>query len=238
MHYYTVINQKRTVIKLKQKLRHELKHYINFCDYLSLKQRLKVIATPDKNADLNGKYKITSLYFDNVDDKALLDKINGVNCREKFRLRFYNDNPEFIKLEKKSKLNGLCTKSAVRISQDECTQIIAGNILWMQSKNNPLFTELYAKMRYQQLKPKTLVIYTREAFIFKSGNVRITLDYDIRTGLNCVDMFDFSNPTLKTSNAIILEVKYDEFLPEIISDIIQSKTRQASAFSKYAVCLI
>ncbi len=100
----------------KQKFRHELKHYINISDYFALKSRLKHIARLDRFAGSDGTYKIRSLYFDNPDNKALMEKINGINNREKFRIRFYNDDPSFIKLEKKSKVNGLCTKKAIDIS--------------------------------------------------------------------------------------------------------------------------
>ena len=97
------------------KFRHELKHYINFSDYISIKSRLRSIMHIDKNANENNEYKIRSLYFDNVYDKALMEKVIGVPKRHKFRIRFYNDNHEFIRLEKKSKIRGLCLK--VRKSQ-------------------------------------------------------------------------------------------------------------------------
>lgn len=91
-------------------------------------------------------------------------------------------------------------------------------------------------MKIQGLRPKTIVDYTREPFFFPAGNVRVTLDYDIRTGLNCTDFLNTDCVTLPASNAIILEVKWDEFLPDIIRDLVQLDGRRTGAFSKYAAC--
>lgn len=220
------------------KFRHELKHEISKLDYLVLKSRLLTVVTPDYNGD-NGKYKIRSLYFDNIYDSALREKVDGVNCREKFRIRSYNDNTDFIRLEKKSKINGLCNKVSAEITAEEVSKIISGDLEFMQHSNKSLINELYLKMNTKCLLPKTIVDYTREAFLFAPGNVRITLDYDIKTGLTCTDFLDPNAITMSAcDDTIILEVKWDEFLPDIISSIIQLKGRKCSPFSKYAACRI
>lgn len=218
------------------KPRHELKFFINIGDYLAIKNRLKHIASLDKNAGPSGTYHIRSLYFDNFNDKALMEKINGYSKREKFRIRYYNDNFNFIRLEKKSKINGLCTKFSAPLTKDECEKILNNDIEWMLSSNKPLIQELYFKMKSQMLKPKTVVDYTREAYIYKAGNVRITIDSNVRTGICSQDMFNTNLPTMKipTNDSIILEVKFDEFLPDIIKDVIQTNTRKATSISKYA----
>lgn len=218
------------------KPRHELKFFINIGDYLAIKNRLKHIASLDKNAGPSGTYHIRSLYFDNFNDKALMEKINGYSKREKFRIRYYNYNFNFIRLEKKSKINGLCTKFSTPLTKDECKKILNNDIEWMLSSNKPLIQELYFKMKSQMLKPKTVVDYTREAYIYKAGNVRITIDSNVRTGICSQDMFNTNLPTMKipTNDSIILEVKFDEFLPDIIKDVIQTNTRKATSISKYA----
>lgn len=224
----------------EMKLRHELKHRISISDYLALRQRLKAVAKQDPNVDENGKYKVRSLYFDNVDNKALIEKINGLNNREKFRIRYYNEDFDYIRLEKKSKVNGLCSKRTAGLTKEQCEKIIEGDIQWMRRSGDPLILELYAKMNFQQLRPKTLVDYVREPYVYTPGNVRITIDTEIKTGLSSKELFDQDIVTMRTNsrNVIILEVKFDEFLPQLIKDIIQVNNRQQSAFSKYAVCRI
>ena len=170
--------------------RHEWKHEISRSDLIAIRQRMRAIATPDPHA-IDGKYLIRSLYFDNLNDKALREKVDGVNRREKFRIRYYNLDPSIIHLEKKSKLNGLGTKYSADLTKEEAQKIVDGDIGWMLDSERPLIKELYCKMIYQGMAPKTIVDYTREPFIFGPGNVRVTLDYDIRTGL---DKTDFLNP--------------------------------------------
>lgn len=222
------------------KFRHELKHYINFSDYISIKSRLRAIMHTDKNANENNEYKIRSLYFDNVYDKALMEKVIGVPKRDKFRIRFYNDNHEFIRLEKKSKIRGLCLKDSERITKEECEKIINGDIEFLRDSNKKLFIDLYSEIKGNLLRPKTIVDYTREAYIYPIGNVRITFDKSIRTGLNNINMFDDNLPTIETINNkyIVLEVKFDEFLPQIIRDIIQVKERRPTSISKYEAARI
>ena len=103
--------------------RHEWKHEINYSDMLILRQRLKAVMKPDENA-VDGKYFIRSLYFDNISDKALREKIDGVNCREKFRIRYYNNDTSLIHLEKKSKINGLGNKQSANLSAEEAQKIV------------------------------------------------------------------------------------------------------------------
>lgn len=217
--------------------RHEYKYYMNYGDYIVIRQRLRAILQSDPHADQNGEYHIRSLYFDNYSDKVLREKLDGVNVREKFRIRYYNHDLSVISLEKKSKVNGLCKKQTVRISKDQVQKIINGEIEWMAGSPNDLLVELYAKMRYEQLRPKVIVDYIREPFIFLAGNVRITLDRDIRTGLLATDALNLDVVTIPAGDAtILLEVKYDEFLPSVVRDMIQLNSRKASAFSKYASC--
>jgi len=218
--------------------RHEWKHEINYSDMLILRQRLKTVMKPDENA-IDGKYFIRSLYFDNISDKALREKIDGVNCREKFRIRYYNNDTSLIHLEKKSKINGLGNKQSANLSAEEAQKIVDGDLDWMIDCDRPLVQELYSKMKSQGLRPKTIVDYTREPFIFSAGNVRVTLDYDIRTGLYCTDFLNPDCIMIPAGNApIILEVKWDEFLPSVIRDIVQLESRRTAAFSKYAACRI
>ena len=219
--------------------RNELKHVIDAADKASICANLRAIAQPDEHADASGRYKVRSLYFDNAYDTALLEKIDGVNEREKFRIRCYNDDFSVIRLEKKVKRNGLGYKLSADLTAEETQKIINGDIGWMPASGRALVTELYSKMKSQGLRPKTLVEYTRTPFIYAPGNVRVTIDENIRTGLSCTD---FLNPDCITIPAgdpvILLEVKWDEYLPSIIQRAIQVKNRRAAAFSKYQICRI
>ncbi len=216
--------------------RHEWKHEISESDVLSLRPRLNYVMQTDSHAT-NGRYTIRSLYFDDLFDTALREKINGVSKREKFRLRYYNGDTDFILLEKKSKINGLCLKEQVCITADEAEALINRRFNCINKDSRPLLSELIFKMQTKGLKATTIVDYTREPFVYLPGNVRVTIDYNIRTGLMCTDFLNTNCTTVPVPmSPIVLEVKWDEFLPSIIRDIVQLKGRHTSAFSKYAIC--
>lgn len=218
--------------------RHELKHYINHADLIQLRSRLPFVMGRDENAGGNGGYRIRSLYFDNYDDKALREKIDGVDDREKFRLRLYNANPSYIRLEKKSKKGGLCFKQSTAITPDACHELLAGNYEPLRESGDALHLELYAKIRHELLRPKSIVDYQREAFVFLAGNVRVTLDYDIRTSFNAADFLSPRYISVPIPEVTVLEIKYDNFLPELIRGVAALASRQSTAFSKYAAARI
>jgi hypothetical protein len=216
--------------------RHEYKHSLNWGDYLILKARLAAALSRDPHTDEKGEYRIVSLYFDTPDDKALMQKINGVNNREKFRLRRYAGGGA-IKLEKKSKRGGLCYKQSVLLSAYETAAMLKGDTEWMRRDRRGLIAELHHNMTARLLRPKTIVTYTREPFVAPTGNVRITLDRDIRTGLFSTDFLSDTLPTVKAGDEIVLlEVKYDAFIPDYVAALLQIPGRRAAACSKYALC--
>lgn len=216
--------------------RHEWKHVITPVHRQILRQRLRVVAQPDGYA-VDGRYHICSLYFDDLNDTALREKLDGVSRREKYRLRCYNLDFGLIHLEKKSKLAGLGRKESCSVTQSEVQALLAGQLDWMAADPRPLVGELYAKLRTGELRPKTLVEYVREPFVFAPGNVRVTLDYDIRTGLNSTGFLDPHCPTVPVKDSpILLEVKWDAFLPDVIRDAVQLDGVRTSSFSKYAAC--
>jgi len=218
--------------------RHEWKHEINYADRLVLLARLPAVMKRDSHS-VNGELKVRSLYFDSLNDKALREKIDGVNQREKFRIRYYNNKLSYIVLQKKSKINGLCAKEFCTLTKEEAQRIVDGDLSWMTSSGRPLCIELYSKMNAEGLRPKTIVDYTREAFVFEPGNIRVTMDHHIRTGMFRTD---FLNPDTLTLSAgepsIVLEVKWDHYLPDIIRDTVSLPGRRVGAFSKYERCRI
>lgn len=220
------------------KYRHEWKHEICYEDLLILRRRLSLIAQRDAHAD-NGSYRVRSLYFDNHHDKALREKIDGVNKREKFRIRYYNDDASLLTLEKKCKINGLCTKERAPISPEQVRDILHGRYDSLLTSGVPLIVEMYSKIMGQGLRPKIIVDYIREPFVFAPGNVRITLDHHLRIG---PDVSDFPDPhgllIPAGEDVVILEVKWDDYLPEVIRDAVQQPHCRVGAFSKYARCRI
>ena len=219
------------------RLRHESKHQVSPQEDLVLAGRLRRLFPHDAHAGPEGSYRITSLYFDTPYDAALREKLDGVDRREKFRLRYYGESPAWLKLEKKYKVNGLCGKRSARLSTEEAEGLLAGDWGFLLERGEPLLRELYSKLLGTGLRPRTVVCYDREAFFYPPGNVRITLDRNVRSGLGSLD---FLNPQARyvpvMEGLTVLEVKYDAFLPELIRMAVQVPNRRAAACSKYALC--
>ena len=216
------------------RLRHEEKHQVNLREALVLSRRLEKLFPRDPHAGPEGSYQVVSLYYDDPYDTALRQKLDGVNRREKFRLRYYGKEPAFFKLEKKYKVKGLCGKGSCRLSREEGERLLRRDFAFLLEKEEPLAREFYAKLR-RGLAPKTVVRYTREAFLYAPGNVRVTLDGDIRAG--APERFLIPQKLLPALGGLaVVEVKYDAFLPEIVKLAAQVPNRQGAACSKYALC--
>lgn len=214
--------------------RHEVKHELSNLDILILRQRLKAVMMPDSHAK-NGKYDIRSLYFDNLDDKALREKLDGVLIREKYRIRLYNHDTSVIHLERKFKRGGLGYKDSALLTPDQAQQIANGDIRWMAESTDEVILGCYSRIRNEGLAAKVIVDYTREPFVFGPGNVRVTLDYNIRTALRCTDFLNPHCTTVPVPNSpCILEVKWSGYLPDVIRDMVQLGDRHSTAYSKYA----
>lgn len=227
-----------TMIKEKEKVkfRHEIKHIITNAEAYILSNRLKKIFKYDENANSHGVYRVSSIYFDTPYDKALRQKIDGVNNREKFRIRYYNENMSFIRLEKKIKKQGLCAKLSKRISFDELKKILDSNIDFLIHKQDPLLLEFYSKIKGELLFPKKIIVYDREAFLYEVANVRITIDRNIKTSMSKIEFLSQDRNLVDISNNIsVLEVKYDEFLPDIVRLLVKIPNRFACSFSKYQI---
>lgn len=203
---------------------------------IAIRQRMRAIAEPDKHA-IDGKYLIRSLYFDTPTDKALFEKQNGVSRRSKFRIRYYNGDKSVIHLEKKCKVGGLGLKVSANLTEEQAQRIVDGDTSWMMDSSDELVKELYTHMINEGLAPKVIVDYTREPFIYRPGNVRVTLDYNIRTGLGCTDFLNTECITIPAAQGTcVMEVKWDNFLPEIIRDAVQLPYGRTGSFSKYEAC--
>lgn len=219
--------------------RHELKYGIDYADYLTLRSRLKQVMKPDEHVGSDGRYLIRSIYFDNYEDKALREKSQGVQKREKFRIRWYNDDFSLIQLEKKMKWNSLCLKKNATLTQKECEDLCNGDYDWMMFHSSGLVHELYFKIMTQQLRPRVVVSYLREPYVYEAGNVRVTFDSHIRTSLFGQDYCKENRYDISVTDKpgdMVLEIKYDDFLPEIIALLIQTENIRQQSFSKYGVC--
>ena len=219
--------------------RHELKYYITEGDYALLKRKLSLTMEQDAFAKKSGgEYFIRSLYFDDRDDSAFREKLDGIDERDKFRIRIYDMRDDVIKLECKHKSNGYIKKQSIGLSRKEYEKLMSGDRLFLLNRPEPFARRMYLEFAQRALKPAVIVDYTREAFVFPMEDVRVTFDKNVRTGLRSVDMFNAGIPTYPVIDdyGMVLEIKFNRFLPTYIRSLLQLEASQRSAISKYVLC--
>ena len=219
-------------------LRHEYKYYINYDVYHILRQRLKNVIQMDENMPNGEGYLISSIYFDDMYHSAMSEKVSGARFRKKFRIRSYELSDTFIRLECKSKYDEYISKTSARLSVDEYRQIMNGDYGFLIKRPETVCKELYAYHNVNLLKPVVVVEYRREAYVSPLGNVRITFDKELSASTQTLDMFSKEYHTHKVlpNDMMILEVKFDDYLPTHIASVIQSLCSDRSAISKYVMC--
>ncbi|MDD3174142.1 MAG: polyphosphate polymerase domain-containing protein [Herbinix sp.] len=217
--------------------RHELKYRINELEKEVLIKRLSSLIALDANTN-NGQYMIRSLYFDDVCNSAYEDKMRGIAERKKYRIRIYNCSDQLIKLERKEKKDQYIKKESATLTRDETEKIISGDFRFLAKRQEPISREFYLKCLLNGMKPRVIVDYDRIPYIYLPGDVRITFDMHVRAGLLSYNIFDPELPTLEVLNdgELILEVKYTEFLPEIIRNLLPISSSMNMAYSKYVLC--
>lgn len=208
-------------------------------DMVLLQARLKAILPPDKNQVHDNGYKITSVYFDDLQDTHLQDTEDGTRLREKYRIRIYDDSFETIKLEIKYKKDARVFKKAKNITFSQMKQLLAGECIPDEHPSmDSTITLFNLAISTRGLRPKVIVEYDRAAYVFDAGNVRITLDRNLRAS---TDFEAFMNQNQAHYDSVpefdrVLEVKYDEFLPGFIARILETGNMNQTTFSKYRLC--
>lgn len=214
--------------------RKELKYEISDNDFYIINHNLNGLIKKDSNC--KGEfYTISSIYFDNYNKTSYFQVKNGLSERWKYRIRYYNYDDSYICLEKKAKINGLTNKKSVRITREMLTNILSNNIK-VDKNNNSLLNEFIIKMKTELLRPIICIEYDRVPYIYKLGNVRITLDYNIRYTNKYNDLFDSKKKVYYLKNKI-LEVKYSELIPDFIRFRLELNHLEQTSFSKFNICI-
>lgn len=219
-------------------LRHELKFFINTGEYYLLKSKLKEFLMYDPNIKQEAGYSIRSLYFDDMYNSAMEDKISGVSRRHKYRIRIYDGSDRLIKLERKDKYDEYISKTVETLTREEYEKILRNDYDFALQSRKQLLMELFCSRRTRLLKPVVVVDYVREAYVMNAGNVRITFDKNLSGNLHNLDIFN-PNVVMKRvlpQNVMIMELKYDDYLPAIVRNLIQISSFHKSAISKYVLC--
>lgn len=202
-----------------------------------LQKRLSSVLQSDSNESSTEGYSVCSLYFDDIDNSCWKDTVDGNRIRRKYRARIYNHSLDTIKLEVKEKLDNRVRKKSRNITKEELLKLMNGECIECQPTMEDPAALFNLAIRTGHLTPKVIVTYERKAFIFEPGNVRITLDRNVRSS-KCVE--SFGNPEISYDFFVeqdkIIEMKYDEYMPGFILQLLELEHMQQIAYSKYQLC--
>ena len=218
--------------------RRELKYYVSYEEYIILSNLLKKIFQQDEHNNENLKgYFIRSLYFDDIENKAFEDKVAGVEERSKYRLRIYDIGTKWVKFEIKNKLNDVITKETAIISREDAGKIQNADYDVLLKYNNPVLNKAYIEFKKRFYLPVVMVDYIREAFNYDLNKIRVCFDRFLKSSSLQLDIFKSGTilmPQLK-KDIVIMEIKYNNFIPDWIKQIIQIPAFERSAISKYCI---
>ncbi len=213
-------------------MRHEEKFICSQKQMDLLECRLAAVMQKDKNQKGEG-YRIRSLYFDTADERLYHESVSGTDRRRKYRIRFYNMDDGFFRIERKDTVGRLKQKYQTPVDKTAVQALIAQGSL--EDGDDDLVHELYVMQQTEGLHPVAVVDYFRTAYTYPVGNVRITLDKDISCTYRTEDLLDAHAllfPVMPQGRHI-LEIKYDGMLPGFIASVLDIGFLEQVSFSKY-----
>ena len=223
---------------IELKYRHEYKYPVSNAQIAMLQSRIKPLLEHDPHVGENGIYNIRSLYFDDCYNSCYYENENGTDPREKFRIRIYGHSSERIALECKRKERGKTLKTSCLLTKEQAMQLIKGDYPDITEARSPVLRKLILRMRTRMMKPVVIVEYDRIPYVYKQGNVRITFDTNVSSSTE-IDRFFEKNirkrPIMPVGQQL-MEVKFDELLPDHIYRSLQLESLQQTAYSKYYLC--
>lgn len=219
------------------KYRNEIKYQCSEQELRLVENQIRHLCRPDPHAGDDGRYTVRSVYFDDYRDSCYYENEAGVNRREKFRIRIYNGSSDNITLECKRKQNGKNHKEGCRLNEEQCRAILEGTFQPAMDAP-PLLRQFFLLYRTRFYRAKVIVEYERTPYIYEPGNVRITFDRNISATSRVQDFTQsgiFTRPVMP-AGMHLLEVKYDEVIPDYLYNELQIDNLHQTAYSKYYVC--
>ncbi|MCL2819757.1 MAG: polyphosphate polymerase domain-containing protein [Oscillospiraceae bacterium] len=207
--------------------RNELKFFMNIHTSEVLKRRVSAVMRPDSHS--GGVYEVNNLYLDDQYDTCYNEKVLGSHVRDKYRVRFYNDDLSFIRFENKHKEGEMSYKNSLVMTEEEFNQITNGDMGFVLSSEHPLWQKVAAIHRLRRLRVSAVFSYTREAYIYEPGNVRVTFDSNLRSEKLLPEPYKGAPP----GAGGMMEVKFDKYLPSVVKEMLDGLPVIQTAMSKY-----
>ena len=224
--------------KKEIKFRHELKYMVGVGELTLIQNRINHLIPLDSHVGETGAYSIRSLYFDDYQNSCFYENENGTDPREKFRIRIYNHSTDRITLECKRKERGKTLKTSCPLTLEQTKQLMEGKYLPDIANQPEVLRKLTLRMMMKRMRPVVIVEYDRVPYVYRNGNVRITLDMNVSSSSRVECFLDEQIPKrpIMPVGQHLLEVKFDEYLPDFIHHNLNLHSLTQTAYSKYYLC--
>ena len=224
--------------KEELKFRHELKYPVSAAELAMLRNRIQNLIPLDGHVGETDAYSIRSLYFDDYENSCFYENENGTDPREKFRIRIYNHSTDRITLECKRKERGKTLKTSCPLTIEQTRMLMEGRVLPDIANQPEVLRKLTLRMITKRMRPVVIVEYERIPYVYKNGNVRITLDMNVSSSSSVECFLDEQIPKrpIMPMGQQLLEVKFDEYLPDFIHHNLNLHSLAQTAYSKYYLC--
>lgn len=221
-----------------QEFRHEIKYLITAAEIAMFKKRIDHLIPLDSHVGEAGSYSIRSLYFDDIYNSCYYENENGTDPREKFRIRIYNHSTDRITLECKRKERGKTLKTSCPLTIEQTRMLMEGRVLPDIANQPEVLRKLTLRMMTKGMRPVVIVEYDRIPYVYSNGNVRITMDMNVSSSTNIARFLDAQIPKrpIMPLGQHLLEVKFDEYLPDFIHHNLNLHSMTQTAYSKYYLC--
>jgi len=210
--------------------RNELKFILSAQTAELIKRRISPVMGRDSHS--SGIYTVNNLYLDDQYNTFYHEKQVGSYSRDKLRVRYYNNDLSFIRFENKHKDGELAYKQSVKMTEAELDCITAGDFGFTDRSGHPLWQKVSVIHRKRRLRLAAAFSYTREAYVYKTCDVRITFDTAIRPDYLLPIQQEHHTDAPSDKNGV-MEVKYSGFLPSVIAMLLSGLPLTRTEFSKY-----
>lgn len=216
---------------VKTTKRFEFKYKITFQDYLKIKPMVQALLIHDQHGEQES-YPVNSLYLDDILYSGAADKAFGNQFHKKYRIRHYHDVTS-KKLELKEKVGDESTKHSTMINDAIYQAILSQDLdVLEQYFDDPLVRRYTLDMLRFHIEPMCDIVYHREAFRDESDNFRLTFDQSLEVAPYSPDNLT-EKGSLMHPTTMILEIKYEHYIPKSIKQVLKHIALQQLSVSKY-----
>lgn len=221
--------------------RFELKYLISLREAERFKTALRAYLLDDEHG--NGRYALTSLYYDSPDFRCYWEKVDGIKFRRKLRIRRYEtdtplteDTPVFVEI--KQRLDRVTQKRRIILPYRDALSLCNDRQLPERYNpvDKPVIEEIYAFLWNYNLRPASIVRYERQALIGSDYDIGLRVTFDTALTFQTHQLQLHEEPIdlpMFPADTVVMEIKVNERIPYWLTELVAAHNLSLFRISKY-----